>query len=79
MIDLEASVRDLLNRDRDCSESALRLLGLRQDVKQLITDWKAAGGGDLLLNSGEWVSHRANIKNDPKQNGHKAARMAVRR
>ncbi|GLR86416.1 hypothetical protein [Bradyrhizobium iriomotense] len=87
MIDLEASVRDLINRDRDCSESALRLLGLRQDMKQLIADWKAAGGGDLLPNIGERVSLRANVKNDPKpnkqndpeQNGYKAARMAVRR
>ena len=79
MTDLEASVRDLVNRGRDCSESALRLLGLRQDMKRLIADWKAAGGGDLLPNIGERVSLRANVKNDPKKNGHKAAHMAVRR
>ncbi|MCP3471893.1 hypothetical protein NLM33_16375 [Bradyrhizobium sp. CCGUVB1N3] len=79
MIDLEASVRDLVNRDRDCSESALRLLGLRQDMKQLIVDWKSAGGGDLLPNIGERMGLRAGLKSDPNKNGHKPARMAVRR
>ena len=59
MIDLEACVRDLLNRDLDCSESALQLLGVRQDMKRLIADWKAAGGGDLLPNVGERVAIRA--------------------
>jgi len=59
MIDLEACVRDLLNRDLDCSESALQLLGARQDMKRLIADWKAAGGGDLLPNVGERVAIRA--------------------
>ena len=59
MIDLEACVRDLVDRDLDCSESALQLLGLRQDMKRLISDWKAAGGGDLLPNVGEGVGIRA--------------------
>jgi hypothetical protein len=68
MIDLEATVRDLVKRDRDCSESALRLLRLRQDMKRLIGDWKSAGGGNLLPNIGERVSFRANVKNDPKKN-----------
>jgi len=65
MIDLEATVRDLVNRDADCSESALQLLGLRQDMKRLIADWKAAGGGDLLPNAGERVGIRA-MKKDIK-------------
>jgi hypothetical protein len=73
MIDLEATVRDLVNRDANYSESALHLLGLRQDVKRLIADWKAAGGGDLLPNAGERVGIRA-IKKDIK-----LVRAALRR
>ncbi|WP_258767539.1 hypothetical protein [Bradyrhizobium arachidis] len=48
MVDLEASVRDLITHDRDYSESAHSLLGMRLELKRLIGDWKAAGGGDLL-------------------------------
>ncbi|MGY8668295.1 hypothetical protein Q3C01_38830 [Bradyrhizobium sp. UFLA05-109] len=59
-------MRDLIDRDRDCSESALRLLGLRLDMKRLIADWKAAGGGDLLPNIGERVSLRAGANNAGK-------------
>ncbi|MGV7213686.1 hypothetical protein [Bradyrhizobium sp. UFLA05-112] len=66
MIDLETSVRDLVNRDRDCSESAVRLLGLRQDMKRLIADWKSAGGGDFVPNIGERVRLRAEVKNAGK-------------
>ena len=74
MIDLEACVRDLIDRDLDCSESALQLLGLRQDMKRLIADWKAAGGGDLLPNVGERVGLRTIAKKDIK-----LARTASRR
>ncbi|MBR0781782.1 hypothetical protein [Bradyrhizobium iriomotense] len=48
MADVEASVRDLVNRDRDCTEEALAQMDLRQRVNLLIGEWKAAGGGDVL-------------------------------
>ncbi|MBR0713500.1 hypothetical protein JQ632_06005 [Bradyrhizobium liaoningense] len=63
MVDLEASVRDLITRDQDCSESAHALLGMRVELKRLIGDWKAAGGGDLLPDIRERVDLRSVKKN----------------
>jgi len=48
MADIEASVRDLVNRDRDCTEKALAQMDLRRKINLLIGEWKAAGGGDVL-------------------------------
>lgn len=48
MADIEVSVRDLFNRDRDCTEKALAQMDLRRKINLLIGEWKAAGGGDVL-------------------------------
>jgi hypothetical protein len=48
MADVEASVRELVDRDRDCTEKALAQMNLRQKINLLIGEWKAAGGGDVL-------------------------------
>ena len=48
MADVEASVRDLVNRDRDCTEQAQAQLELRRRINLLISEWKAAGGGEVL-------------------------------
>ena len=48
MADMEASVRDLVDRDRDCTEKALAQMALRRKINLLVTEWKAAGGGDVL-------------------------------
>ncbi|WP_354225372.1 hypothetical protein [Bradyrhizobium sp. F1.4.3] len=48
MADVEASVRDLVNRDRACTEQALAQMDLRRKINLLIGEWKAAGGGDVL-------------------------------
>ncbi|MBR0838650.1 hypothetical protein JQ607_00405 [Bradyrhizobium liaoningense] len=48
MADVEASVRDLVDHDRDCTEQALSQMGLRRKINLLIAEWKAAGGGDVL-------------------------------
>ncbi|MGT2436556.1 hypothetical protein ACU4GH_12335 [Bradyrhizobium betae] len=48
MADIEASVRDLVDRDRDCAEKAMAQMDLRRKVSLLIGEWKAAGGGDVL-------------------------------
>ena len=48
MADVEASVRDFVNRDRDCTEQALAQMDLRRKINLLIGEWKAAGGGDVL-------------------------------
>lgn len=48
MADVEASVRELVDRDRDCTEKALAQMDLRWKINLLIGEWKAAGGGDVL-------------------------------
>ncbi|WP_375307473.1 hypothetical protein WI560_07435 [Bradyrhizobium sp. A11] len=48
MADVEASVRDRINGDRDCAEHALAQLDLRRKITLLIGEWKAAGGSDVL-------------------------------
>ncbi len=64
MSDLEAAVRDLLNRGLDCAESARRQIGLRRDMTRLIGEWRSAGGGDLLPKVGERVGLRQANKDD---------------
>jgi hypothetical protein len=73
MADLEARVRDQVNCGLDCSTSALRQIGLRRDVTGLIGEWKAAGGGDLLLQIRERVGLR------PLKKDSKTARATLRR
>ncbi|QDP27245.1 hypothetical protein [Bradyrhizobium cosmicum] len=58
MADMEASVRDLVNRDRDCTEKALAQMDLRRNITLLIGEWKAAGGGDVLPDVRDRVSLR---------------------
>ena len=48
MADVEASVRDLVDRDRDCTEKALAQMDLRRKINLLIGEWKAAGACDVL-------------------------------
>ena len=48
MADVEASVRDLVNRGRDCTERAQAQIDLRRKINLLISEWKAAGGGEVL-------------------------------
>ncbi|MBR1127525.1 hypothetical protein [Bradyrhizobium iriomotense] len=48
MADVEASVRELVDRDRDCTEKALAQMDLRRKINLLIGEWRAAGGGDVL-------------------------------
>ena len=50
MTDVEALMHEQIASDRDCSENALCLLGLRNEMKRLVADWRAAGGSDLLPN-----------------------------
>ena len=48
MAGVEASVRDLINGDRDCAQQALVQMDLRRKIDLLIGEWKAAGGGGVL-------------------------------
>ena len=73
MADIEASVRDLVNRDRDCSEKALAQMELRRKIHLLIGEWKAAGGGDVLPDVRDRVRLRL-----MKTSGHPARAIARR-
>lgn len=48
MAGVEASVRDLINGDRDCARQASAQMDLRRKIDLLIGEWKAAGGGSVL-------------------------------
>ncbi|AUC97058.1 MULTISPECIES: hypothetical protein [Bradyrhizobium] len=45
---VEATIRDQVNHDLDCTEASYRLLAMRAEVAELIGRWRAAGGGDRL-------------------------------
>jgi hypothetical protein len=48
MLDMAASIRDQVNNDRDCTESSLRLMGMRQELAALVREWMLLGGGERL-------------------------------
>ncbi len=73
MADVEASVRDLVNRDRDCTERALAQMDLRRKINLLISEWKAAGGCDVLPDIRDRVRLRV-VKSNSQ-----SARAAARR
>jgi hypothetical protein len=45
---MEKAVRDLVNRDLDCTDMSLRLMAARAELAELIRRWRKAGGGDGL-------------------------------
>jgi hypothetical protein len=48
MLEMEASIRDQINDDRDCTETALRLMDLRQEMTTLVGEWSRLGRGERL-------------------------------
>jgi hypothetical protein len=75
MRDMEASIRDQVNDDRDCTVSALRLMGLRQELTALVREWRVLGGGEQLPTIRQRLSenHRAVLRRKvpPKQKAEK--------
>jgi hypothetical protein len=75
MLDKEASIRDQVNDDQDCTESALRLMGMRQELTALVKEWSLLGGGERLPTIQERLreNHRAVQKRKvpPKQKSEK--------
>lgn len=65
MADVEASVRDLVNRDRDCTEQVQAQMDLRRKINLLIGEWKAAGGGEVLPDIRDRVRLRQ-LKNETR-------------
>jgi chorismate mutase len=48
MMDLEATIRDQINYDLDCTDASLRLMAKRAELLVLLGEWKAAGGSNRL-------------------------------
>ena len=65
MADVEASVRDLVNRGCDCAERAETQMDLRRKINLLISEWKAAGGGEVLPDIRDRVRLRP-LKNETR-------------
>jgi hypothetical protein len=59
MLAAEKSVRDLVNRDLDCTDLSFRLMAMRADLAALIRRWREAGGGDELTAVAEGLKHGA--------------------
>jgi hypothetical protein len=71
MLDMAAAIRDQINNDRDCAESSLRLMGMRQELTAFVREWVLLGGGERLPTIQERLreNHRAvqKRKAQPKQ------------
>jgi hypothetical protein len=48
MLASEASIRDQINNDCDCTESSLRLMAMRQELTAVVREWTRLGGGERL-------------------------------
>jgi hypothetical protein len=73
MADIEATVRDLVNRDHDCTDKALAQIGLRGKINLLIGEWRAAGGGEMLPD----IRDRVRLR--PQKSESRPARLAAPR
>ena len=82
MLDMEASIRDQVNNDQDCTDSALRLMDLRRELTALAGEWSLLGGSERLPAIRERLreNHRAvqKRKAPPKQKSEKR-RLTARR
>ena len=80
MLRLEGVMRDQINRDRDCTDSALRLLAMRREISMLAAEWRQLGGiADLptveeRLRGRRVTSRRAHSPRLPKFEKRLAAR-----
>jgi len=50
MLALEAAIRLQITRDEDCSETAFRLMDMRQQMLALVRQRNALGGYERMLN-----------------------------
>lgn len=67
MLVMEKAVRDLVNRDLDCTDMSLRLMAARADLAKLIRRWREAGGGDRLSVVAEGLKRDARLASRGKR------------
>jgi hypothetical protein len=53
MLEVEGAIRDQINRDLDCTESALQLMAMRKEMISLIRERDALGGREACPNIAE--------------------------
>jgi hypothetical protein len=85
MLDMEASIRDQINNDQDCTETALGLMGLRQELTVLVREWSLLGGGERLptvqerLRENYRVVQKRKVPPQPIQSKQKSEKRRLRR
>jgi hypothetical protein len=67
MLVMEKAVRDLVNRDLDCTDMSLRLMAARADLTALIRRWREAGGGDGLSTMPQGLSRATRLGSGGKR------------
>jgi hypothetical protein len=75
MMDVEATIRDQVNRDLDCTETSLRLMAKRAELLVLPGELKAAGGSNRLPT----VEERLKENHRPPEKRQKPSRSAAAR
>jgi hypothetical protein len=70
MAHVEETMRDQIRHDLDSTDSALRLMDMRQELAALVADWRAAGGSDPLPT----IEERLKASHRPPQKLKTAAR-----
>lgn len=79
MTGVEADIRDLINRDQDCSEASCRLMAMRAQVAALVGQWKAAGGDERLPTIPAGLSRNRGAVEQPKRTERRDAPRALSR
>jgi hypothetical protein len=67
MAGVEATIRDQINHDLNCSEASYRLMAMRAEVAALVGQWRAAGGGERLPSMPERLSRDQGSAERPKR------------
>ena len=67
MLDLEATTRDQIRQDQDCTASASQTMAMRKELAGLVRQWGILGGGDRLPTITERLreNHRAVVRPKP--------------
>jgi hypothetical protein len=72
----EAAIRDQVNHDLDCTETACRLMAMRTEVADLVGRWKAAGGSGWLPAVGEHLKKSDRLVGRSNRTGRSVAGRA---
>lgn len=67
MLVTEKAVRDLVNRELDCTDLSFRLMAMRADLAELVRRWREAGGGEKLSAVAEGLGQDARPRGHGKR------------